>query len=702
MKLPKDQLAETNDLNPILTEMEANLNDLKEEIDSKIEMEDIPAFPSEITVSNLPEVQRVEITNLPEKDDSEQVQTLKDIKEAIATFSSKDVNLAQVESLLSELIQMSSSEEEIDLRPKFDELKAILTTLNDNVSSIETPAPFDYLKLAQIIRENVKIRGGGGSAGVEYIKNTQGTAINPMEQPTYYNGELAQLQATGEGHLEVAIHSPRLPFGSIHTEKLAPIFQSDGVYGINTFSMLTSTGLAVGTGSGSGSVTTSGNKLVCSTGTTQYSFASLQSRRRLRYKAGQGVVGRFAALFSTPVASGVQVAGFGTAETTLAFGYNGTTFGILYSNGGVREIHTFTVTTASTATNNYVVTLPNTATVNVTATNNGSTTQTAYEISKGTFPGWKASARGSTVIFVADSTGNKSGSFSLAQTGAATPAAGSDAETVTGASTTDTWIPQTTWNGDKLDGTGASGVTLDPSKGNVYQIGIQYLGFGAIVFQVETATSNSNNPEFVTVHTIKYPNTSTNVSLSQPSFPFLAAASSAGSTTDISVSVGSFAGFNEGEQINLGPRVSHQLDSTVTSSTSAFKPLFTIRNDREWKSRANQSVIHLLDVSGSANGNANATTKFYLVRDADLTGPVNFMTAGTNSCVYIDKAATGMSTPSDSQIVYTRSLATSSDFDYAFSDREITLQPGESMTVAVKSLTATAVCTGSLNTREDQ
>lgn len=179
MKLPKDQLAETNDLNPILTEMEASLNDLKEEIDSKVEMEDIPAFPSEITVSNLPEVQKVEITNLPEKDDSEQIQTLKDIKEAIAAFSNKDVNLAQVESLLSDLIQMSSSEEEIDLRPKFDELKAILTTLNDNVSSIETPAPFDYLKLAEIIRENVKIRGGGGSAGVEYVKNVAGEQINP-------------------------------------------------------------------------------------------------------------------------------------------------------------------------------------------------------------------------------------------------------------------------------------------------------------------------------------------------------------------------------------------------------------------------------------------------------------------------------------------------------------------------------------------
>lgn len=518
-------------------------------------------------------------------------------------------------------------------------------------------------------------------------------------------GNYSNVPVTPEGHLEVAIHGPRLPFGSIHTENLKPVFQSDGVYGLNTFSMITSTGLSVGTGAGSGSVTASGNKLVCSTGATQYSFASLQSRRRLRYRAGQGVVGRFTALFSSPVSSGIQVAGLGTSETTLAFGYNGTSFGILYSTGGVREIHTFTVTTASTATNDYVVTLPNTATVNVTATNNSSTTQTAYEISRGAFPGWKASARGSTVIFVADSSGNKSGSFSLTQPSAGVPAAGSDAETLAGVASTDTWIPQASWNGDVCDGSGSSsnksGFNLNPAYGNVYSITVQYLGFGPIEFKVE-ATSPDNNPEFITVHTIRYNNTSTSVSLSQPSFPFLAAASSAGSTSNISVSIGSFAGFNEGEIINLGPRVSYQLDSLITSSTTVYKPLFTIRNGFEWRGRVNQSVIRLLDISGSANGSANANTKFYLVRNPTLTGPVNFLSSGTNSSCYVDKGATGMSTPADADILWTRSVTTTGDFEYALSDREITLQPGESLALCVKSLTNTASCTGALNTREDQ
>lgn len=520
------------------------------------------------------------------------------------------------------------------------------------------------------------------------------------------NGRLINVPVTQEGHIEVALHGPRLPFGSIHTENLTPVFQSDGVYGINSFSMITATGLGAGVGSGSGSVTSSGNKLVVSTGTTSLSFASLQSRRRLKYRAGQGVVGRFAGSFSTPVANSYLVAGFGTAESTLAFGYNGTSFGILYSTGGVREIHTFTVTTASTATNDYVVTLPNTATVNVTATNNSSTTRTAYEISQGTFPGWKASAVGATVVFVADSAGNKSGSFSLAQTGAVTPAAGTDAETLTGANPTDTWIPQASWNGDVMDGSDStsnpSGFNLDPSKNNVYQIHVQYLGAGPLTFYVEATYEDGNQPEFVRVHTINFPNTSTSVSLSQPNFPFLAAAYSAGSTTDISVSIGSFAGFIEGQTKNLGPRVSYDVDTTVTSSTSAYTPIFTVKNALTFQGRPNQAVVYLLDYGGSAKGNANAQTKFYLVRNATLTGPVNYIAASSSSCCHVDIAATGMSDPTRSQKIHAKPLAESADFDYPFSDREITIQPGETVTLCVRSITSTAACTGTLNTREDQ
>lgn len=102
-------------------------------------------------------------------------------------------------------------------------------------------------------------------------------------------------------HLEVAIHSPRLPFGSIHTENLEPEFQVDAVYDINPGQMIKTTGINV-PGTTSATITGSNNLFKCSTGTTAYSFSSLQTRERLRYRPGQGAVARFTALFSEPAA----------------------------------------------------------------------------------------------------------------------------------------------------------------------------------------------------------------------------------------------------------------------------------------------------------------------------------------------------------------------------------------------------------------
>jgi len=53
------------------------------------------------------------------------------------------------------------------------------------------------------------------------------------------------------------------------------------------------------------------------------------------------------------------------------------------------------------------------------------------------------------------------------------------------------------------------------------------------------------------------------------------------------------------------------------------------------------------------------------------------------------------------QVIWSTTVAQDGQFAFAFSD-EVTLQPGETVTLAVRSVTATATCVGQLNTREDQ
>ena len=512
-------------------------------------------------------------------------------------------------------------------------------------------------------------------------------------------GQPATLAVTAEGHLEVAVHSPRMPFGEMHVESGEPIFQVDAVYGANTSQVNATTGHATG-GTSSATATAANNLFTCSTGTTALSFGTIQSRKRLRYRAGQGVYGRYTALFSDPAANSILVAGLGTAESGFYFGYNGTSFGVLHVTGGVREIQTLTVTTASTATNNYVVTLNGTA-FNVTATNNGSTTKTAYEISNGTYAGWKAAAVGSTVEFVADDAGNKTGSFSLAQTGAGTPAAGSFVETKAGVASTDTWVPQSSWNGDKLDGTGASGVTLDPSKGNVYEISVQYLGFGSVAMRVE-AFPSGNNPDLVTAHTFSFPNTRTSVITSQPSFPFTMAAYSAGSTTNVSVSCASFAGFLAGRSVFTGPRHTFERDTNgfVGSAASTYYPMFTIRNRLNYTGRANEAVVHLLSISASHDDATPVTIA--LLKNATLVGTPDFKLFSSTSCTAWDQAATTATISDNNQKLFSLKIGQNGSIAYQFED-DITLQPGETLTVAGLAVTGTATyVSASLNVREDQ
>jgi hypothetical protein len=514
------------------------------------------------------------------------------------------------------------------------------------------------------------------------------------------NGESKSFSSTQEGHLEVAIHAPRLPFGSVHTENITPIFQTDAVYGINS-------GQVTSVVSGTGAIAGTDSSFVLSSGTTIYSQAVLLGRKRLRYRAGQGVIGRFTALYTSPVANSYQIAGFGHAEDGVYFGYGNTSdltdtrFGILYVSRGVREVKTLTVTAGASSSANATVTLNGTG-FTVALTNASNVYRTVWELSQGTYTGWDAYPSGATVIFVRKSAGTTAGtqSFSAGTTGASA----SIVQTYAGVASTDVFIPQASWNGDKLDGTGASGVTIDPTKGNVFQIMIQYLGYGSMVFQVEVCGTNQNNADFVTVHTIKLPNTLTKTSFGNPAFPFTSAVYSAGSTTNLTVKIGSFAGFIEGLKKLHGNRFTY-VNTLTTVGASNYQVLFTIMNSRVYQGRVNQAVLNIISVSGALKHTSPCI--FYLIKNGTLAGNPNFTTLSTNSCSVYDTASTTLTYSTGDQLIWTGHLGDTGEIDHHFgansSMEEFTLQPGEWLSLCAKSVTGTpSYVTGTINTREDQ
>lgn len=373
----------------------------------------------------------------------------------------------------------------------------------------------------------------------------------------------------------------------------------------------------------------------------------------------------------------------------------------MYSNRGVKEIRTLTITTASSTSENITITL-NSIAYSIAVTNSGNIQRTVWEISQGNFnPHWVAFPSGATIIFVALKQGSASGIYSLT----ATTAVGTYVQTRAGAVSTDSFIAQTNWNGDTLDGTGTSQITANWQYGNVFQIYYQYLGYGSISCFVETISllSNINQPTWTLVHTIKLPNTRTLTTLRVPSFQFNTSVTSLGSTTNVSVIIGSYAGFIEGIYKFNGNRFSF-FNSLSAVGTTNIVPVLTIYNSLYFNSLVNWTVVNLLSTSCSLSSNNPAI--LYLIKNGTLGGNPNFTQYSSSSCIWYDISATTVTYPKNELLIWTGCLSNANgqmiyNFDSMYENLQ--LQPGEYVTLGLISLHGNATyASASLNVREDK
>lgn len=260
----------------------------------------------------------------------------------------------------------------------------------------------------------------------------------------------------------------------------------------------------------------------------------------------------------------------------------------------------------------------------------------------------------------------------------------------------DTWIPQTSWNADKMDGTGGSsnptGQLLDPTKGNVYQISFQWLGFGQLVFSIEDSTSG----RFIPVHTLNYANTAVVPSLTNPSFPILWEAINTTNTSNVIVKGASCCAQIEGKIRYLGP--TNAIGFSKTAITTALTNVLTIRNKSSYQSITNRTPINILKYSVSVDG--NKPVEFELVKNATLGGTPSYTDISVNtSVVDYDTAGT---TVTGGTIIDFASLASSGSLNQSSTENtEIILLPGETLTLAVRATSTTTDATATIRWVED-
>lgn len=192
-----------------------------------------------------------------------------------------------------------------------------------------------------------------------------------------------------------------------------------------------------------------------------------------------------------------------------------------------------------------------------------------------------------------------------------------------------TWISQSSWNLDTLNGTGPSGVNINFASGygNVFQIKFQYLGFGGLTYYIE----NPATGKFIAVHIIQFANSSLTPSFDIPSFPLTIQSINTTNNTNVIVKTASMMAAIEGLVIYNGPQFNFSWNGTsVTSGSDTFIAAFNIKTT--FASKTNKIVVYAKS-STYATGNADKAQILRLWKNSTFTTPAWTDINTSQSCV---------------------------------------------------------------------
>ncbi len=252
--------------------------------------------------------------------------------------------------------------------------------------------------------------------------------------------------------------------------------------------------------------------------------------------------------------------------------------------------------------------------------------------------------------------------------------------------------PLAEWK-DPLDGTGASGITLDTTKLNVFQIQFQYLGAGALNIYVEDSATG----KFILVETEDYANENITPSVHNPNFYHTMWVNNKATTSDMVLKSGSFGFYIEGrtELIELHqPQFASGIREKLAVTTDVA--IFTIRNKASYAGKTNFIAILLQVILASIEASsANNLGSIRVVKNATLGGVPSYSDINTtDSVMEIDVAGT---TVTNGVELIETPLAGKNDKEIRnFSDLKIILNPNETLTVAGSSANSATIDAGLL------
>jgi hypothetical protein len=272
---------------------------------------------------------------------------------------------------------------------------------------------------------------------------------------------------------------------------------------------------------------------------------------------------------------------------------------------------------------------------------------------------------------------------------------------VDGSPATETRVSKANWNGDKLDGTGASGFTLDIAKAQILWMDFEWLGVGSVRMGFVI------NGQFILCHTFHHANILTSTYITTASLPLryeiANTAVTTGSSTlkQICSSVISEGGYElRGLQQAIGTTITAAKGLTTAG---VLYPVATIR----LKSGRLDAIAILTAIS--VMGVATGIYKWSVIASGTTTGGSGtWISAGANSSVEYKLDATGITggrtlasgyLTSNAQASTTIDILKEAVFKFQLERNSFTSTPYE-LTLVVTASTDTELVHGSIDWEE--
>lgn len=253
----------------------------------------------------------------------------------------------------------------------------------------------------------------------------------------------------------------------------------------------------------------------------------------------------------------------------------------------------------------------------------------------------------------------------------------------------DTWIPQTSWDIDMANDTGVL-PTLIYTNLNVFKIAYQWLGAGAITFSIEDAITGYLEK----VHIIRFSNTNSTPSLTNPSLPIAMYVDNGATTSDIIVQSASMQAAIQGNIPITG--ITNAFSNDLSGVNTTLDNVFSIRTVTTFGASPNRVEVILKRISVGTDGNGIVVVDVY--RGATLTAPTWVAVDALSSIVETDIVGTA---PTGGELLYSVVLGKTDSNTEDVTGLNILLAPGDQVTFGARTQSSTNTVSIAINWIED-